>query len=76
MPRWTFIILVAFFFILGNYSFSDVGNAISHLGERIIPNYPNIGAIIVIFAVFFIAFTYEIMAFLNTLERKIKQIFK
>ena len=70
--RWTFIILIMAFLILGNYSLSDIDNALNELGTDILPKYPLSGILIIIFIFLFITFTYEFLRFFDRIERGIK----
>lgn len=66
MARWTAITILSIFFLLGNYNFKDVTDALSYYGELISPSYPGLGALTFVLIILYILFTEEI----NNLIRK------
>ena len=57
--RWTFLSLLALFFIFGNYSWTELWSGLKFYGSSIFPSHPNIGITLIFIGLYAIIFTDE-----------------
>lgn len=71
MVNWIVVIILLTFFTFGNYSFTDIKEAIVYYGNSISSTYPSIGSCLFLFAILFIIFSEEIISYFQVVKRKV-----
>lgn len=75
MVRWIAFIIVAIFVILGQYTLTDVANAVTYYGSKLSPTHSSLGSFIFLMIIGLVLFTDDFLLFIRNRKRKVKQKF-
>jgi len=75
MARWNVIVMMAIFFLFGNYNYLEIGNASKFYGEKLSQSHPLIGTTFLFICILLLLFSDEIFVMIKKKKIKIKKDF-
>lgn len=72
MVRWILIGIIVALFLIGNYIYSDIPQALDYYGNKIFPNHPEWGRFLILGILISLIFTDDIFGFIKNKSARVK----